>query len=287
MSNKRGTRRELNPLMKSKLKDFGAVRRLRTVRIQRIVEENPLVKTFSFYDELCVKAMPGQFVMVWIPGVDEVPMSLSAIEGDYCSFSVARVGEATKTLHKMKKGDIIGIRGPFGKGFSYVKGEVLIVGGGTGLAPLAVLAENLSKLRANVTFLLGAKTRSELLFLNRINKVCANVIVATDDGSFGLKGLVTEHAEKTLAEERFDMVYTCGPEPMMVKMLSLAEKHNTPLQMSLERLMRCAVGLCGSCVIGIYRVCKDGPVFTDKQLKKVKDEFGRFRRDFNGRKIAV
>jgi dihydroorotate dehydrogenase electron transfer subunit len=287
MNSRRIIGKRVKSLMKSESKHFGSVGRLRTVEIQRIVEENPLVKTLSFHDDLCEKAVPGQFVMVWIPGVDEVPMSLSAIEDDYCSFAVAKVGEVTKTLHKMKEDDLIGIRGPFGKGFSYVKGEILIVGGGTGLLPLAVLAENLSKLGANVTFLLGAKTRSELLFLDRVNRVSANVIATTDDGSFGLKELVTEPAEKMLAENRFDMVYACGPEPMMVKMLYLAEKYNVPLQMSLERLMRCAVGLCGSCVIGIYRVCKDGPVFTDKQLKKVKDEFGRFRRDFDGRKIAV
>jgi len=278
---------ELNPLKKSRIRHSTAVRRLRTVEIHRIVEENPLVKTFSFHDKLCEKAVPGQFVMVWIPGVDELPMSLSAIKDDHCSITVAKVGEATEALHKANEGDLIGIRGPFGKGFSYVKGKVLIVGGGTGLSPLVVLAENLCRLGANVTFLLGAKTRSELLFFDRVSKISASVLATTDDGSFGLKGLVTKHAEKMLAEKRFDMVYACGPEPMMVKMLSLAEKYNLPLQVSLERLMRCAVGLCGSCVIGVYRVCKDGPVFTGRQLEGVQEEFGRFRRDFDGRKIAV
>lgn len=273
--------------MKSKSNPLCSVGRLRTVRVQRIVEENPLVKTLSFHDKLCKKATPGQFVMVWIPGIDEIPMSLSAIEDDHCSFTVAKVGEATKALHKMKKGDLIGIRGPFGKGFSYVKGEVLVVGGGTGLSPLAVLAENLSRFGANVTFLLGAKTKSELLFLERVNRVSANAIATTEDGSFGLKGFVTKPVERMLAEEKFDTVYACGPESMMVKMLSLAEKYDVPLQMSLERLMRCAVGLCGSCVIGIYRVCKDGPVFTGKQLERVKDEFGRFKRDFDGRKTRA
>jgi len=278
---------ELNLLMKSKLKHLNAASRLRTVEIQRIVEESPSVKTFSFHDKLCEKATPGQFVMVWIPGVDEVPMSLSNIKDDYCSFTVAKVGEATEALHKMKEGDLIGVRGPFGKGFSYVEGKVLIVGGGTGLSSLVVLAEILSRLGAHITFLFGAKTRSELLFLDRANGTSADILTTTDDGSFGLKGLVTELAEKMLAENRFDMVYACGPEPMMVKMLSLVEKYDTPLQMSLERLMRCAVGLCGSCVIGIYRVCKDGPVFAGRQLEEVKEEFGRFKRDFNGRKIAV
>jgi len=278
---------ESNLLMKNKATHLISVGQLRTIEIQVVVEENPLVKTFSFHDDLCEKAIPGQFVMVWIPGIDEVPMSLSSIEKDYCSITVAKVGDATKALHKMKKGDLIGVRGPFGKGFSFAKGKVLVVGGGTGLSPLAVLAENLSRLRASVTFLLGAETKSELLFLNRVKRVSANVIATTNDGSFGLKGFVTEPAEKMLAENRFDMVYACGPEPMMVKMLLLARKYNVPLQMSLERLMRCGVGLCGSCVIGIYRICKDGPVFTGRQLEKVQGEFGRFKRDFDGREIAV
>jgi len=273
--------------MNNKPKHYDAVNRLRTVKIRRIIEENPTVKTFSFHDELCENAAPGQFVMVWIPGVDEIPMSLSTIEDDYCAFTVAKVGEATRALHKMKEDDLIGIRGPFGTGFTYAKGKIMIAGGGTGLSPLAVLAENLSRLGANVTFLLGAKTKSELLFLDRVKRISANVVATTEDGSFGLKGLVTESVDKILAEKRFDMVYACGPEPMLVRMLSLAEKYNVPLQVSLERLMRCAVGLCGSCVIGIYRVCKDGPVFTDKQLKIVKNEFGKFTRDFDGKRIAI
>lgn len=274
-------------LTNSKPKRYDAVNRLRTVQIRRDTEENSTVKTFSFHDKLCEKATPGQFVMVWIPGVDEIPMSLSTIEDDHCAFTVAKVGEATTALHGMKKDDLIGIRGPFGIGFTYVKGKVMVVGGGMGLSPLAVLAENLSRLGAHLTFLLGAKTKSELLFLDRVKKISANVVATTEDGSFGLKGLVTESANKILAKKRFDMVYACGPEPMLVRMLSLAEKYNVSLQVSLERLMRCAVGLCGSCVIGIYRVCNDGPVFTDKQLKTVKDEFGKFMRDFDGKRIAI
>jgi len=272
--------------VKSKTKDFETVGKLRIVEIQKTVEENPTVKTFSFRDDLCSKAVSGQFVMVWIPNVDEIPMSLSAI-GDYCAFTVSKVGEATNALHKTKIGDLIGIRGPFGKGFSYTKGDTLVVGGGFGLAPLAVLAENLVEQSANVTFLLGAKTRTALFFLERIKKACKDVVVAAEDGSIGVKGLITQYAEEEMAKKRFDMIYSCGPELMMVKMLSLAEKHKMSLQMSLERLMRCAVGLCGSCVIGTYRVCKDGPVFSDKQLNEVKDEFGKFKRDFDGRKIAI
>jgi dihydroorotate dehydrogenase electron transfer subunit len=81
------------------------------------------------------------------------------------------------------------------------------------------------------------------------------------------------------------MIYTCGPEPMMHKMFLLAEQHKVPLQASLERIMRCSIGLCGSCQIGKLRVCKDGPVLNSEQLRSIKEEFGKFRLDFTGKKI--
>jgi len=268
------------------------INRLRIVDVLEAARESPSVKTFIFSDRLCRRAVPGQFVMVWIPSVDEVPISLSGIglEG-LCSISVGLVGKATEAIHKLRKGDCFGIRGPFGRGFSVGgKRRVMIVGGGTGLAPLSALTDKLAKVNADITFLFGAKIRNELLFYDRIGKVPlreARVVPATEDGSYGFDGVVTDVAEEMLKKERFDMVYTCGPEQMMYKMLLLAEKHHVPIEASLERLMRCAIGLCGSCVIGKYRVCKDGPVFSGEELREVKDEFGRFKRDFNGSRITV
>jgi dihydroorotate dehydrogenase electron transfer subunit len=83
------------------------------------------------------------------------------------------------------------------------------------------------------------------------------------------------------------MIYSCGPEKMILKVFKLAEKHGIGFEASLERLMRCAIGLCGSCVIGKYRVCRDGPVFTAEQLRDVRQEFGSVKRDFDGRKISL
>jgi len=271
---------------------LNAVNRLRIVKIQEVEEEGPTVKTFTFQDKLCGKANPGQFVMVWIPKVDEIPTSLSAITTNgLTSITIAKVGEATKALHQRKRDDILGIRGPYGNGFTLTKGKIMIVGGGTGLVPLKPLSEQLVKLSTELAFLLGAKTKDELLFLDRINqtlsKTKAEIVVTTEDGSHGLKGVTTDQAEQKLAKGKFDMIYSCGPEQMMHKMFLLAERYHTPLQVSLERIMRCAIGLCGSCVIGKLRVCKDGPVLTSEQLRMVKDEFGKFKRDFQGRKIAV
>jgi dihydroorotate dehydrogenase electron transfer subunit len=269
-----------------------ATNRLRIVKIQDVKKENPTVRTFTFNDKLCAKAEPGQFVMVWIPGVDEIPMSLSAIgPNGLASITVAHVGEATKALHQRKRGDALGIRGPYGNGFTLTDGKTMIVGGGTGLAPLMPLTEKLAELSTKITLLFGAETKDKLLFLDRIGRTLskgnAEIIATTEDGSYGLKGVVTAQAERKLAKIRFDMIYACGPEQMMYKMFLLAEQHNTPLQASLERIMRCAIGLCGSCVIGKLRVCKDGPVLTSEQLREVKDEFGRFKRDFQGRKTPI
>ncbi len=268
-----------------------ATNRLRVVKIVSIKQETRQVKSLSFEDRLCSEAKPGQFVMVWIPDIDEVPMSLSGISSQVCSISVKNVGEATKALHQRKTGDLIGIRGPFGNGFRIVEGKILIVGGGTGMTSLMPLVESLGKDNVKVTFLLGAKTRNELIFLDKIQVVLSKMKgrfeAATEDGSYGSKGVIIDLAEKYLAEEKFDMIYTCGPEPMMYRMLQLANRSNTPLQASLERLMRCAIGICGACVIGKFRVCRDGPVFTGEQLKEVKEAFGHFKRAFDGRKIKV
>ena len=230
--------------------------------------------------------------MVWIPGVDEIPVSLSSITPiGVTSITVAQVGEATKALHQRKRGDVLGIRGPYGKGFTLTEGNIMIVGGGTGLAPLMPLTEKLVKLTTKTTFLLGAKTRDEILFLDRINrilsKVNAEIVATTEDGSYGLDGIVTDQAEQRLAKERFNMIYACGPEQMMFKMFLLAERYHMPFQASLERIMRCAIGLCGSCVIGNFRVCKDGPVLTSEKLRTINVEFGKFKRSFQGRKIAI
>jgi dihydroorotate dehydrogenase electron transfer subunit len=256
------------------------------VKIQDIKEENSTIKTFTFRDKHCAEAKPGQFVMVWVPGVDEVPMSLSSISVDgVSSITVADVGEATKMLHQKKVGEVVGVRGPYGNGFALTGGNVMIVGGGTGLTPLVPLAENLAGLSAKIVFMVGAKTRDDIFFLDRIGTIVPEVVVTTEDGSYGLKGVVTELAEQILEKQKFDMIYACGPEQMMFNMFLSAKRHNTPFQASLERYIRCGIGICGSCCMGEYRICRDGPVFSGEQLGKVRNEFGLFKREVDGSKV--
>jgi dihydroorotate dehydrogenase electron transfer subunit len=271
---------------------------LRIVKIVAVKNETANVKSFTFQEKTASNAMPGQFIMIWVPGVDEIPMSLSMIssEQNLMAISVEKVGEATRKLHKMKAGDLVGIRGPFGKGYSVTDnmkdGSALIAAGGTGVISLAPLCEQLAKNKnCKVAFLLGAKTRSELLFIERLRDILDSkkhrLIVTTDDGSYGEKGLVTTLAENILAKEKFTMVFACGPEVMMHKMFILCERSNVRFQASLERFMRCAIGICGTCVIGKFRVCRDGPVFSKEELRVVREEFGMFKRGADGRKINL
>jgi len=238
-----------------------------------------------------MKAKPGQFLMLWIPGVDEIPLSILDAKNGLVSVVVKNVGEATRALHKKKVSELIGVRGPFGNGFTLEEGRILMVSGGTGAAPILLLAKKLASTATRLVFVIGAKTRDELLFVNESKRLFGkgkmHVIVTTEDGSYGVKGLATTPLQSLLAKERFDTVYTCGPEMMMLKIFDLVEKYGIALEASFERLMRCAIGLCGSCVIGKYRVCRDGPVFTTEHLREITNEFGISKRDFNGRKIPI
>ena len=265
---------------------------MRVTEIKRVNIETPQVKEFFFHDKLCTQGKPGQFVMIWLPGFDEIPMSLSSTGSNgLVSVAVAKVGDATKLLHEKREGDLIGIRGPFGNSFQLKAGRALLIGGGTGIAPLTFLTKELTKLKTLITFLMGAKTKEELLFLHKIEGLSLNrkpkILASTEDGSYGYEGAVTELAEELLKKEEFDTIYACGKELMLLKIFRLAQKHETSLQVSLERLMRCAIGLCGSCTIGKYRVCADGPIFTDRQLKEVEVEFGQFKRNFDGTKTSL
>jgi dihydroorotate dehydrogenase electron transfer subunit len=264
-----------------------ATNTLRTTRILSVKTESPTTKTFTFKDRFCAKAKPGQFLMLWIPRVDEIPLSIMNVEGNKVSVSVKAVGDATRHLHKMETGELVGVRGPFGNSFTETRGRVLMVGGGTGTAPLLFLAKKLAAKAKRLALVIGAKTKTELLFLNQLDALCTeqSTVATTEDGSYGLKCLATEPLDKLLNKEKFDMIYACGPEPMIRQVFNLTENRGIPMEASLERLMRCGIGLCGSCVIGKYRVCRDGPVFTAAQLREVKDELGISKLGFDGNRI--
>lgn len=227
--------------------------------------------------------------MLWIPGIDEIPLSILDAGDNLVSVSVKAVGDATKHLHTLEAGATVGVRGPFGNSFTESRGRVLLVSGGTGTAPLLFLAKQLASKTEKLSFVEGAKTKDELLFVHELGGICKekSLIITTEDGTAGLQCLVTQPLASLLDKERFDMIYTCGPEIMVKKIFEMTEQRKLPLEASLERLMRCGIGLCGSCVIGKYRVCRDGPVFTAAQLREVRDELGVSKLGFDGSRIPV
>lgn len=255
----------------------------RIVKITKVIEENPNVKTLMFNDPAIGRA--GQFLMVWIPGVDEIPMSIS-ISGEEKGMTIKQIGEATFALNKLKPGARIGIRGPYGTFFKARGKEVLVVAGGIGIAPILPLIEDQNKEDIKFHVALGAVKSSELVFEKRLQGQCHNLKIATDDGSSGYHGFVTDLAKEIAESEPIDEILTCGPEIMIMKMVDFAKQKNIKIQASLERYMKCGMGICDSCAINGYHICREGPVFSE-DLLFVLDELGKFKRDPSGKKIHI
>ena len=255
------------------------------VTIEKVIDETPTVRTLVFSDSIMPNVLPGQFAMVWIPGINELPMSVMiSNESGKAAFTVRKHGLASTGLFNIKSGEKIGIRGPYGNAFDVKQGKLLLVGGGTGLVPMMRLLTHV-KSTDDVTVLIGAKSKDEVFFEDLANDLLKNnthnVIISTDDGSYGEKGFVTDIVEKLVNESHFDGVYTCGPEKMMYKTVQSAHSRGIFVQASLERMMKCGVGICGSCCVGEDLACKDGTVFDGNHLSK-NNEFGYSHRNKAG-----
>lgn len=251
--------------------------------ITEVVEETPTIKTFRLDTSSWLKARPGQYVMVWVRGVDEVPMTLSYDN----AITVQRIGEATEALCKLKTGDSVGIRGPYGNGWELVGDDILLISGGVGSAPLAPFAEKAASIGVKVTTLAGYRNKAEVHFSDRFRKA-GDATIATDDGSYGQKGFVTD-LMKSIDLNTFTQIYCCGPEKMMYRVLcTLDDAHVAPCsQFSLQRYLKCGIGICGSCCMDPdgLRVCRDGPVFKGDAL--LGSEMGKYARDASGRRINI
>lgn len=252
--------------------------KIRTLRVLEVVEHAPLL--VSLYVERIFDAEPGQFVNVWLPGLDEKPFSISDLTATRMELSAKGIGTFSKKLVAVKPGEWIGIRGPFGNGFS-LQDDGLLVGGGTGVAPLRFLAHRLSERGFTYRTAVGVRTRSDLFFATDYD--AADVM--SDDGSIGGKGLVTARVEQLLQEKRPRMLYVAGPEPMLLAVRALAERLDVPYELSLERYMKCGFGLCGQCSLdgAGHRVCTEGPIFGRGALEGV-TELGLPHRIASGRR---
>lgn len=220
--------------------------------------------------------LPGQFAEIRVDNSPSTflrrPISINYVdrEKNEVWFLVQLVGDGTRKLATLEKGDLLNVVLPLGNGFSMPQTpeeKVLLVGGGVGTAPMLYLGESLLKRGCKPSFLLGARSKNDLLQLEQFTSL-GEVYVTTEDGSMGEKGYVTMHS--VLKDHKFDMIYTCGPKPMMVAVAKYAKESDTECEVSLENTMACGVGACLCCVVktdeGHVCVCKEGPVFNIKKL---------------------
>ena len=237
----------------------------RPYRIVEIREENPTVRSLCLDGKMTLE--PGQFVMAWLPGLDEKPFSPSCAEP--LTLTVTRVGPFTTAMHQLSAGDTVWLRGPFGRGFSLYgqrgssQKEIMLVGGGCGAAPLLTLAQAARQAGTSVFVVLGARTAEGLFFQEQYTELGCRVHVSTDDGTAGERATSVQVAASLLGKKgtAIGALYACGPEPMLDAVYGLAQAHNLPVQLSYEAYMRCGIGVCGSCALGGCLVCRDGPVF--------------------------
>lgn len=252
--------------------------------IKKIIRETP--KAVSITLKGRIKYNPGQFIMLWVPGIDEKPFVVSYLDQDSFGITIEEKGRFTKETAKLKINSKVGVRGPFGNGFS-IKDNSIIVAGGLGMAPALQLIHKIK----NSTIIQGAKSKENLLYLENenlldiIEKNNNKIIYCTDDGSFGIH-CFTSKVLNEMINKKTETVYVCGPEVMIKKVFDICEKNNIGCEVSLERMMKCGIGVCGSCVCGDQLICKDGPVFSSKQLRMMGD-FGKFARLKSGRKVPL
>lgn len=214
---------------------------------------------------------PGQFVHLRIAtGADFIlrrPFSVHRADGETVEILYQVLGRGTRELAQAERNAAMDMIGPLGNGWRVSKGaaHALVVAGGLGAAPMGMLVERLSAAGVAVTVAEGAPTRERVLARELFEANARRVEYATDDGSLGREGFVTSLVERLIADDRPDVVYACGPEPMQRIVAAQATAAGVPCQVSLERLMACGIGACLSCVVstteGRKRACVDGPVF--------------------------
>lgn len=254
--------------------------------ILEVIEESPTIKTFVLRPKEEISFLTGQFVEMTVPGIGEAPFTPSSDpkEKEKMDVTIMNVGRVTKRLHALKPKTKVGIRGPYGKGYpldEFEGKEVLIVGGGVGLAPLRsllyALFNEIGRFK-KIALKYGARTPKDIIYKKEIKewagtgkKVDVKLTVDEGDRSWkGKVGLVTTLLDNIDVDLKNSVAVVCGP-PIMMKFTTfkLVDIGYAPkdIYLSMEKNMSCGIGKCGHCRIGTYYACKDGPVFTYDKLK--------------------
>lgn len=246
----------------------------------KVTENSRLHKNYCLLkltsDEALPDMQPGQFVEVRVDNSPTTflrrPISINYVDKatNELWLLIQLVGDGTRRMAEYRPGDTVNIMLPLGNGFtvpSQKEQKLLLIGGGVGTAPMLYLGAILKNAGFNPTFLLGARSKDDVLQLEEFKKF-GTVYITTEDGSLGEKGYVTNHT--ILKETHFDQIYTCGPKPMMVAVAKYAVSASISCEVSLENTMACGIGACLCCVEktvdGHICVCTEGPVFNIDKL---------------------
>jgi len=261
--------------------------------VEEVITETPTIKTFCLTPSRPIKFKAGQFMQLTVPGWGEAPFTPSSnpAVADKMEITILRTGKVTDALHALKPGAEVGLRGPFGKGYPMDKmegKEVLVVGGGVGLAPLRSLIYALlsnPKKYKRVSIKYGARSPEELCFRRQHGewaKAAPNVdftvtIDVPASNWDGRVGLVTTLLDGLDIDLENSLAVSCGPEIMLkfvtLKMLEVGYKP-PQIYLSMNRKMSCGMGKCGRCNVGHYYLCVDGPDMCYDKIKDVPNVFG-------------
>ena len=236
--------------------------------IRNIVDENSYMRTF-YFDRIW-DASPGQFVMVWIPGINMKPFSISYIDKTSFAITVCKVGPFTRQLFEKQINDSIGIQGPYGTPFTIQGNSIALVGAGYGIALLSFLADILQQQGKKFIFIAGVgRTYLDVCKNRHTITYCLGTHGKANSASDQLRSII----------DTVDMVYTAGPETMMKEITAICNTAQRAYEVFIERYIKCAIGVCGHCSIAPTgkRVCSDGPVFNNKEVSQI-HEFGNYKK---------
>lgn len=249
----------------------------------RVISCETLTKKFARITlevpEIAKTCEPGQFVHVncgrGVYSLMPRPISVHQVKDTTLVLLFQIKGEGTKWLARRQPGEFVDLIGPLGHGFILPKnGPVILMAGGIGIAPLCFLAQEVLKKQMSVTILYGVRNKESLCLLEGIREMGAEIRIATEDGSEGLKGVVTHLLKDSIYESKPEVIYACGPEPMLKSVVMMAKDLCIETQVSLEARMACGVGACRGCVTQIQKrgelvyenVCSSGPVFLGSEV---------------------
>ena len=255
------------------------VERCKIVRHSKISQEYYLMELGA--PHISRGAKPGMFVHVLVDAPEGFilrrPFSLLEAENNAVRFVYKVVGEGTKTLSEKRAGEFLNVLGPLGNPYAVDSGtkRIILVAGGYGVSPTYYLSRELKKKRftGEIISIIGARTKSLLMYQKEFQKIGVKVFITTNDGSSGQKGIVTDILQNIFhegASKPETQVFACGPYAMLKEVASLCAKFSVPCQVSMEQQLGCGLGACLGCVIktarGYERVCTEGPVFNAEDV---------------------